>query len=131
MGGFIMAKETFKVLICDDSILVRKKLKEALSALASFEFLEAGDGQTAIDVYKKERPDLVFMDLVIPVKDGITAVKEIKEFDNDALVVIASSSGTQENLKKAIKAGAVEFIQKPWEQEQLSNVVKKFLKKGE
>ncbi|HOQ16664.1 MAG: response regulator [Epulopiscium sp.] len=126
-----MAKETFKVLICDDSILVRKKLKEALSALASFEFLEAGDGQTAIDVYKKERPDLVFMDLVIPVKDGITAVKEIKEFDNDALVVIASSSGTQENLKKAIKAGAVEFIQKPWEQEQLSNVVKKFLKKGE
>ena len=39
------------------------------------------------------------MDLVIPVKDGITAVKEIKEFDDDALVVIASSSGTQENLK--------------------------------
>ena len=98
---------------------------------STFEFLEAGDGQTAVDIYKKEKPDLVFMDLVIPVKDGITAVKEIKEFDDDALVVIASSSGTQENLKKAIKAGAVEFIQKPWEQEQLENVVKKFLKKGE
>jgi|BioPla2DNA2_1021312.scaffolds.fasta_scaffold00672_27 two-component system chemotaxis response regulator CheY len=131
MGGFIMAKETFKILICDDSILVRKKLKEALSLCSTFEFLEAGDGQTAVDIYKKEKPDLVFMDLVIPVKDGITAVKEIKEFDDDALVVIASSSGTQENLKKAIKAGAVEFIQKPWEQEQLENVVKKFLKKGE
>ncbi|HOA80000.1 MAG TPA: response regulator [Defluviitaleaceae bacterium] len=126
-----MAKETFKILICDDSILVRKKLKEALSLCSTFEFLEAGDGQTAVDIYKKEKPDLVFMDLVIPVKDGITAVKEIKEFDDDALVVIASSSGTQENLKKAIKAGAVEFIQKPWEQEQLENVVKKFLKKGE
>lgn len=131
MGGFIMAKETFKILICDDSILVRKKLKEALSLCSTFEFLEAGDGQTAVDIYKKEKPDLVFMDLVIPVKDGITAVKEIKEFDDDALVVIASSSGTQENLKKAIKAGAVEFIQKPWKQEQLENVVKKFLKKGE
>lgn len=126
-----MAKETFKILICDDSILVRKKLKEALSLCSTFEFLEAGDGQTAVDIYKKEKPDLVFMDLVIPVKDGITAVKEIKEFDDDALVVIASSSGTQENLKKAIKAGAVEFIQKPWKQEQLENVVKKFLKKGE
>ena len=126
-----MAKETFKILICDDSILVRKKLKKALSMCSTFEFLEAGDGQTAVDIYKKEKPDLVFMDLVIPVKDGITAVKEIKEFDDDALVVIASSSGTQENLKKAIKAGAVEFIQKPWEQEQLENVVKKCLKKGE
>ena len=49
-----MAKETFKILICDDSILVRKKLKEALSLCSTFEFLEAGDGQTAVDIYKKK-----------------------------------------------------------------------------
>ena len=121
-----MAKETFKILICDDSILVRKKLKEALSLCSTFEFLEAGDGQTAVDIYKKEKPDLVFMDLVIPVKDGITAVKEIKEFDDDALVVIASSSGTQENLKKAIKAGAVEFIQSPGNKNSLKMWLKSF-----
>lgn len=126
-----MTKYSLKILICDDSILMRKKLKEGLSLCGCFEFLDAADGQAAVDMYKKENPNLVFMDLVMPLKDGITAVKEIKEFDKDAIVVIASSSGTQENLKKAIKAGAIEFIQKPWEQEQLNSIIKNIMKKGE
>jgi two-component system chemotaxis response regulator CheY len=71
------------------------------------------------------------MDIVMPVKDGITAVSEIKEFDKKAKVVMASSSGTKEHLKKAIKAGAFEFIQKPWEQEQITRIVKNLDRKGE
>ena len=68
---------------------------------------------------------------VMPIKDGIKAVSEIKEFDENAKIVMASSSGTKENLKKAIKAGAFEFIQKPWEQEQINKIVNNFLKEGE
>lgn len=126
-----MAENSLKILICDDSMLMRKKLKGSLTLCGSFDILEATDGQKAIDIYKEKNPDLVFMDIVMPVKDGIQAVSEIKDFDENAKVVMASSSGTKENLKKAIKAGAFEFIQKPWEQEQINKIVSNFIKKGE
>ncbi|KMT21902.1 response regulator [Clostridium cylindrosporum] len=126
-----MSEYSLKILICDDSMLMRKRLKESLSLCGCFDILEATNGQAAVDIYKEESPDLVFMDLVMPIKDGITAVFEIKEFDKKAKIIIASSSGTQENLKKAIKAGAIEFIQKPWGQDQLNRIIKNFTKKEE
>lgn len=126
-----MSEKKVKVLICDDSMLMRKKLKESLTLCGSFDILEATDGQKAVDSYKENNPDLVFMDIVMPVKDGIKAVLEIKAFDKNAKIIMASSSGTKENLKNAIKAGAFEFIQKPWEQEQINKIVKNFLKEGE
>lgn len=126
-----MVENSIKILICDDSMLMRKKLKGSLTLCGSFDILEATDGQKAIDIYKEKNPDLVFMDIVMPVKDGIQAVSEIKDFDENAKVVMASSSGTKENLKKAIKAGAFEFIQKPWEQEQINKIVSNFIKRGE
>lgn len=126
-----MSDKLLKILICDDSILMRKKLKESLSLCGSFEFLEATDGKKAVDTYKDKKPDLVFMDIVMPIKDGITAVSEIRMIDENAKVVMASSSGTKEHLKKAIEAGAFEFIQKPWEQEQIMKIVSNFIKKGE
>ncbi|MDS0527000.1 response regulator [Clostridium sp. SHJSY1] len=126
-----MSESVLKILICDDSILMRKKLKDALKLCGSVELLEASDGQKAIDVYKENNPDLVFMDIVMPVKDGIEAVSEIKVYDNNAKIVMASSAGTKEHLKKALEAGAFEFIQKPWNQEQIQNIVNKFIKKGE
>lgn len=124
-----MAENSLKVLICDDSILMRKKLKDSLALCGCNNIIEATDGQKAVDMYKENNPNLVFMDIVMPVKDGITAVAEIKEFDKNAKVVMASSSGTKEHLRKAIEAGAFEFIQKPWEQEQISKIVNNLLKK--
>jgi two-component system chemotaxis response regulator CheY len=126
-----MSEKKLKVLICDDSMLMRKKLKGSLTLCGSFDILEATDGQKAVESYKENNPDLVFMDIVMPVKDGIKAVSEIKAFDGNAKIIMASSSGTKENLKNAIKAGAFEFIQKPWEQEQIDKIVKNFLKEGE
>ncbi|WP_163193045.1 response regulator [Clostridium thermarum] len=126
-----MSEIAMKVLLCDDSLLMRKKLKESLNLCGTFEYLEATNGQAAIDIYKEENPDLVFMDIVMPVKDGIQAVSEIIEYDKNAKVVMASSSGTKENLKKAIKAGAFEFIQKPWELDQVARIVNNITKKGE
>ncbi|MEG0640985.1 MAG: response regulator, partial [Clostridium sp.] len=61
------------------------------------------------------------------IKDGITAVSEIKAFDKDAKVVMASSSGTRRHLKEAIEAGAFDFIQKPWEQEQITKIINNFI----
>ncbi len=116
-------KDFIKILICDDSILARKSLKEILSMLRYEDIVEVADGQTVIDTYKVLRPDIVFLDIVMPVKDGITAVKEIREFDPDACIIMVSSVGTQTHLKEAIKAGAKDFIQKPVDPEQLKQIL--------
>ena len=118
-----MTEKLLKVLICDDSMLMRKKLKEVLKNCGCENILEAANGQVAIDIYKESNPDLVFMDIIMPIKNGIQAVKEIMEFDKDAKVVMASSAGTKEHIKEAIKIGAFEFIQKPWEVEQISKIL--------
>ena len=119
--------EDAKILIADDSILARKQLKDMISTLGTPVFLEAKDGQGAIDQYKQNKPDLVFLDIVMPNKDGNAAIKEIMRDDPDATIIIASSIGTQSQLKKAIEAGAKEFIQKPLDQQQVLNTVNRFL----
>ena len=118
----------FKVMICDDSIFVRKKMKDALAAVEITEIIEAADGQQAVDKYKEEKPNLVFMDIIMPVKGGVEALTEIKAFDSSAKVVMASSVGTQENLKDAILAGAYDFLQKPIDNNDVAKIVAKALK---
>lgn len=119
--------EDAKILIADDSILARKQLKDMISTLGTPTFFEAPDGQSAIDQYKQNKPDLVFLDIVMPHKDGNAAIKEIIAYDPEAIIVITSSAGTQSQLKLAIEAGAKEFIQKPLDQEQILNTVRRFL----
>ncbi len=118
-----MDKKDIKILLCDDSILARKSLKEILSNFNYTDIVEVADGQTVIDTYKVLHPDIVFLDIVMPVKDGITAVKEIIEFDKNACIVMVSSVGTQTHLKEAIKSGARDFIQKPVDPEQLIQIL--------
>lgn len=125
-----MTLQTIKILICDDSILARKKLKDFLTSIGCTQILDAADGQMAIDTYKAEKPDIVFLDIVMPVKDGITAVKEIIAFDPAAHIIMTSSVGTQENLKEALKAGAKDFIQKPLDNTQIQHVLDAKVKGG-
>lgn len=66
---------------------------------------------------------MVFLDIVMPLKDGITATKEIIAADPDATIIIVSSVGTQMQLKKAIEAGAKDFIQKPISQPQVDRLI--------
>ena len=118
-----MDREHLKIMICDDSILARKKLRETLKTIGCTEVIEVSDGQAAIDTYKAMRPDISFLDIVMPIKDGITAVKEICEFDKKAYVVIVSSVGTQIHLKEAIKSGAQDFMQKPATIDQIEHII--------
>lgn len=102
-----------KILICDDSILARKTLKAALTELGYNNFLEVTNGQDAVDLCEKEKPELILLDVVMPVKDGVTATKEIHALCPDTKIVIVSSVGTQTNITEALKAGACDFVQKP------------------
>lgn len=116
-----------KILISDDSILARKQLKDIISSLGTPTFFEATDGQSAIDKYKEINPDIVFLDIVMPRKDGNIAISEIMSYDPDATIVIVSSVGTQTQLKCALEAGAKDFIQKPIDRQQVLDIIVKFL----
>ncbi len=113
-----------KILVCDDSVLARKQLMDAVKEIAEGgTFIEGKNGIEAVNLYKSEKPDLVFMDIVMPEKDGTTALAEIKDFDSEAVIIIVSSVGTQEQLKKAIQLGAKDFIQKPFEKNQIKEII--------
>ncbi len=113
-----------KILVCDDSVLARKQLMDAVKEISNGAvFIEGKNGSEAIELYKTEKPDLVFMDIVMPEKDGNAALSEIREFDKDATIIIVSSVGTQEQLKKAIQLGAKDFIQKPFEKNQIKEII--------
>lgn len=116
-----------KILICDDSILARKQIKDVIATLGSPTIFEASDGQTAIDIYKEHKPDMVFLDIVMPKKDGNIAIEEIMSYDKNAIIIIVSSVGTQTQLKCALEAGATDFIQKPFTKEQIIESIEKHL----
>lgn len=112
-----------KILIGDDSILARKQLKDIILLNGTPTFFEASNGQETIDLYKKESPDIVFLDIVMPVKDGNAAIREIIEYDKNAEIIVVSSVGTQSQLKAAIEAGAKDFVQKPLNPDAIHHII--------
>ena len=122
-----MNQSNIKMLVCDDSILARKSMTAMLNSFGFENVIEVSNGEDAVNRYKAEKPDIVFLDIVMPVKDGITATKEIIEFDPDARIVVISSVGTQTHLREVIKAGAKDFIQKPVDQDLLKQVIEHHL----
>lgn len=110
-------------LICDDSMLVRKKLRVLLEDEFSCVVTEAANGQEAIAQYQKVHPKIVFMDIVMPECDGLEALKKIKEIDELAKVIMVSSTGTSAKLIDALKLGAADFIQKPYDKGQIAQAI--------
>jgi two-component system chemotaxis response regulator CheY len=116
-----------KVLIVDDAAFMRMMIKDILEK-NNFEIVgEASNGLIAVDLYKKERPDVVTMDITMPDMDGIQAVKAIKEFDPNAKVVMCSAMGQQSMVMDAIKAGAKDFIVKPFQADRVLEAINKVL----
>jgi two-component system chemotaxis response regulator CheY len=113
------------ILISDDSLLLRKKLRGELELLGC-QVIEAKDGKEVVEAYSTFRPDGVFMDIVMPKAGGLNALKEIKKIDDKARVIMLSSTGTAANLLEALKLGAIDFIQKPYDSSQLAKAVHDF-----
>lgn len=118
-----MKLEEMSVLVCDDSMFARKSICMFIATLGIKNIYEAADGKEAVEKYRENKPDIVFMDIVMPVITGIEALSQIKEFDPGAKVIMASSVGTQNHLKSAIKAGAADFLQKPISNEQIKQIL--------
>ncbi|UTR10856.1 response regulator [Evansella sp. LMS18] len=116
-----------KVLVVDDAAFMRMMIKDILTK-NNFEVIaEAGDGAQAIELYKEHSPDLVTMDITMPEVDGITALKEIRNYDPNAKVIMCSAMGQQAMVIDAIQAGAKDFIVKPFQAERVLEAVNKTL----
>jgi two-component system chemotaxis response regulator CheY len=116
-----------RVLVVDDAIFMRAMLKDIFSN-AGFEVVgEACHGLEAIERYKELKPDLTTMDIVMPLKNGIEATKEIIKQDPKAVIIMCSALGQESLVMEAIEAGASDFVVKPPKAEDVLQVVKKVL----
>jgi two-component system chemotaxis response regulator CheY len=102
------------VLIADDSEFMRNLLREILEEDHNI-VGEVENGVEAVETYKDEEPDLVVMDIVMPIRDGIDATDEIKDENPGAHVIMCTSVGQEEKIKEAVKAGADGYITKPFQ----------------
>ncbi len=109
----IIRGENMKALITDDSAFMRKMLSDSLVEAGYDEILEASDGVEAVEKYRKERPDIVLLDIVMHKKSGLDALKEIKAIDPNAKVIIISAMGQDKIINEAKRLGATDFVVKP------------------
>ncbi len=112
-----------KVLIVDDAAFSRTSLRDILVG-AGYEIAGmAQDGDEGIFLYEILRPDIVTMDLVMPRRDGLSAIKAIREFDPHAQIVVCSALTDAKSVREALLAGARDFIVKPYDGKRVAEAV--------
>lgn len=116
-----------KILVTDDALFMRVSLKRILEAHGYTDIIEATNGQEAVDAYATHHPDLVMMDITMPMMDGITATRTITGQHPEAKVIICSAMGQKSMIVDAIQAGAKDFIVKPFQADRVLESVKKFI----
>ena len=116
-----------RVLVVDDAAFMRMMIKDILRRGGYQVVGEAEDGVKAIEKYRELKPDLVTMDITMPDMDGITAVKEIRAIDPNALIIMCSAMGQQAMVIDAIQAGAKDFIVKPFQPDRVLEAIRKVL----
>lgn len=111
------------ILIVDDSRFMRTTVGNIVEEIGHRIIGEGSNGNEAVKLYKSKKPDIVFMDITMPEKSGIEALKEIINFDPLAKVIMCSAIGQQIVIKEAMTAGAKNFIIKPFKKENIENVL--------
>lgn len=123
-----------KIMVVDDSKFMRTVLSEILTKNGFEIVMEAENGEKAVKEYKElkgtdKEPDIIFMDITMPVKTGIQATQEITAFDPDAKIIICSSNTIQDSVLEALRSGAKYFIAKPFDPSEVIEKVEKTIKK--
>ena len=114
-----------RVLIVDDAAFMRMMIKDILSKNGYEIVGEAENGLKAVEKWQELKPDLTTMDITMPEMDGITAVKEIKQLDPGAKIIMCSAMGQQAMVIEAIQSGARDFIVKPFQPDRVLEAVRK------
>lgn len=116
-----------RILIVDDAAFMRMMLKDILTKNGFEVCGEAANGREALEKYKELHPDLTTLDITMPEKDGISALKDIEAFDPTAKCIMCSAMGQQAMVIEAIQSGAKDFIVKPFQADRVLESVKKVL----
>ncbi|MBR1692523.1 MAG: response regulator [Lachnospiraceae bacterium] len=103
------------ILIVDDSRTSRKMLRNLLEENGHTVAGEAKDGQEGVNLAKELHPDIITLDITMPVLDGIGALEAIKQDNPNARVIMVTAAGQKDKIVKAVKLGASEFVSKPYE----------------
>jgi CheY-like chemotaxis protein len=112
-----------KVMVVDDEIAMREILKIMLK---DFKIIEASNGKEAIELYKKEKPDLVLMDVMMPIMNGIDATYEIKKMDPNAKIVAITAYASSKG-EKVLEAGADFILKKPFTRREVIKMIEKIV----
>jgi two-component system chemotaxis response regulator CheY len=119
-----------RILIVDDAAFMREMLRDILTEEGSEIAAEAADGDEAVRAFGENSPDLVLLDIVMPRKSGLEALREIVALDPGAVVVMCSALGQESLVMEALDAGAKDFVVKPFKPDRAIEVVRKALKKS-
>lgn len=117
---------TEKILIVDDSAFMRKVLRDIFESAGYTAFLEAGNGREAIEKYRSEKPDFIFLDVIMPDMNGMDVLKEI---GHEAKVIVISAVGQKDMIEQAKALGALDYVVKPFERDIVLQKAEKYLKK--
>ncbi|HHY43522.1 MAG TPA: response regulator [Coprothermobacter sp.] len=119
-----------RVLIVDDAAFMRMMIKNVLTQNGYEVAGEASNGQEALVLYEKVKPDLVTLDITMPEMDGIQTLKELLKIDPSANIIMVTAMGQQQLVIEAIQVGAKDFVVKPFQPDRLLEAVKKALGDG-
>ena len=116
-----------RVLVVDDAAFMRKLVSDVLTKGGHEVVGEAGDGVEAVAQYQALKPEVTTLDITMPEKDGLTALKEIIAIDPGARVIMCSALGQESKVLESIKAGAKDFVVKPFQPDRVIQAVGKAL----
>lgn len=116
-----------KIVITDDSRIFRKILHTTLEENGHTIVAEAGNGQEVLAILEKEKADIVTLDITMPIMDGLTTLKTIREKYPDIKVVMVSAAGQKGKVMEALKSGAADFLQKPFQPEDVVSAINKLV----
>ncbi len=117
-----------RILVVDDAAFIRKMIREILTPLGYEIVGEADNGEKAVELYRKLKPDLVTMDITMKGLSGLDAAKIIKREDPNARIIMVTAMGQEDYVKEAIKIGVKDFVVKPFSKERFIEAVEKALR---
>jgi two-component system chemotaxis response regulator CheY len=116
-----------RILIVDDSKTSRKILRGILEEYGHEIIAEAENGEDGFKKFKETQPEITTMDITMPIMDGLEALRHIKSYRNDAKIIMVTAAGQKTKMIDAIRLGAAEFLAKPYEAEQVIELINKVI----
>jgi two-component system chemotaxis response regulator CheY len=114
------------IMVVDDSAFMRNMMKNLITQVGGEIVAEAADGNEAIQKFSEIKPQLTFMDIMMPNKNGLEALKDIIKLDSNAKIVMCTSVGQEKVIAEAVESGASDFIVKPFKPEDIKGIIEKY-----